>query len=284
MNVNDIERDLDAIRESGLQWIDIIDDTLNVPVKRFEDLVNLMIRKKYGFKWACYFRCRDTTDEIARLMAEAGCDCVFLGVESASPSILKAMNKKITREQIYRTIRAFKKAGVTIFASLIAGFPGETPETFQETSDMLQEAAPDFYKTNLWACHSVAPVWKKRREVGIKGSNFNWSHATMRSAQACDLMERQLISVDNSIYVPDGELWDMFYLVRQGWSIGEVKEYLKVFNTILRRKITEPDNEADPMLIENARRLVLKKHEADAGLKVIHTPLLGEKPQMDHQS
>ena len=46
-----------------------------------------MIRKKYGFRWNSFYRCDQGDEETIKLMAEAGCEGVFLGVESGSDEI-----------------------------------------------------------------------------------------------------------------------------------------------------------------------------------------------------
>ena len=52
-----VEKELDALKEIGtVTTVTFIDDTLNVPKQRFRDILRLMIRKKYGFRWNSFYR------------------------------------------------------------------------------------------------------------------------------------------------------------------------------------------------------------------------------------
>jgi len=76
------------IRDAGtISHVFFIDATLNVPRPHFKEMMRMMIRNKYPFKWHCFFRCDRTDEETIDLMAEAGCIGVFLGLESASEPV-----------------------------------------------------------------------------------------------------------------------------------------------------------------------------------------------------
>src|SRR5262245_23613294 len=100
-----VEKELDALKEIGtVTTLTFIDDTLNVPKQRFRDILRLMIRKKYGFRWNSFYRCDQGDNDTIELMAEAGCEGVFLGVESGSDAILTQMNKSSRRKHYARAI------------------------------------------------------------------------------------------------------------------------------------------------------------------------------------
>lgn len=69
-----IEREFDSMLALGdVQNVVFIDDTFNVPFPRFKEICRMMIRKKYPFNWFSYFRCINSDEEAAELMAESGC-------------------------------------------------------------------------------------------------------------------------------------------------------------------------------------------------------------------
>ncbi|KAA6462096.1 tRNA (N6-isopentenyl adenosine(37)-C2)-methylthiotransferase MiaB [Acidobacteria bacterium AB60] len=73
------------------------------------------------------------------------CDHVHLPVQSGSSRVLKAMNREYTRDWYLERISWIKAAKRTISLStdIIVGFPGETPEEFIETMDLLAEVQYD---------------------------------------------------------------------------------------------------------------------------------------------
>jgi len=179
MSVDEVKRELDAIREiGGITTLTFIDDTFNVPKGRFKELLRLMIKEDYGFKWNCFYRCDFGDEEAIELMGKAGCEGVFLGVESGSDRLLQGMNKSARRHDYMKAVPLLKDAGISTYASLIIGFPGETLDTVQETIDFLEEAKPDFFRAQLWYADPITPVWNDRHKYGINGSAFSWSDAS----------------------------------------------------------------------------------------------------------
>lgn len=239
-----VEKELDAIKNiGGVTTLSFIDDTFNVPKGRFKEILRMMIRNKYGFKWNSFYRSDHGDEETIELMREAGCEGVFLGAESGSDSQLERMNKTARRKHYLAAIPLLKAAGIITHTNLIIGFPGETDETVQETMDFVEEAKPDFFRAQLWYCDPTTPIWNDREKYGVKGSAFNWSHQTMDAATACDLIDNMFLSVKNSIWLPQNgfELWSVFYLQRKGMERENIKAFLRSFNAAVKDKLLYPD-------------------------------------------
>jgi anaerobic magnesium-protoporphyrin IX monomethyl ester cyclase len=243
LDVENVERHLDAIRALGtVSTLTIIDDTFNVPKARFKDILRLMIRKQYGFRWNSYLRSDHVDEECVELMQQSGCEGVFLGIESGSNQMLKRMDKTSRREDYLRVIPQLREAGILTHGNLIVGFPGETAATVEESRQLIEAARPDFYRAQLWYCDPTTPVWHQRDTLGIQGSAFNWKHATMDWRTACDLVDRLFLDVESSIWLPQYgfELWSVFYLQRQGLSLAQIKKFLRCFNAAVRDKLQDP--------------------------------------------
>ena len=247
------ERELDAIRDIGtVTTLTFIDDTFNVPKARFKDMLRMMISNNYGFKWNCFYRCDHGDAEAIELMGKAGCEGVFLGVESGSDEMLQRMNKSARRQDYLDAVPLLRDAGISTYASLIIGFPGETYETVAETIDLIESSKPDFYRAQLWYADPITPIWDQREKYGIKGSAFAWSHDTMDSATACDLVDKMFLCVEDSIWLPQFgfEQWSTFYLQRKGMSLEQVKKFLICFNTAVKERLISPGRKtiSEPLL------------------------------------
>lgn len=253
-----VEHELDHIREvGGISTISFIDDTFNVPKGRFKEILRMMIKNRYGFKWNSTYRCDHGDEEAIELMAEAGCEGVFLGIESGSDAMLKTMNKTAKREDYLKAIPLLSRVGISTYASLVVGFPTETYETLQETVDLIEEAKPDFFRAQLWYCDPVTPIWRQREQYGIKGSAFSWSHNTMDARTACDLIDRMFIGIENSVWLPQNgfEQWSTFYLQRKGMSLERIKTFLRCFDAAIKEKLLDPGRkEISPALLESLRQ------------------------------
>ncbi len=73
------------------------------------------------------------------------CDHVHLPVQSGSSRVLKMMAREYTRDWYLERISWIKssKRPIALSTDIIIGFPGETPDDFVETMDLLQEVEYD---------------------------------------------------------------------------------------------------------------------------------------------
>jgi p-methyltransferase len=235
-----IEKELDSMLELGnVENVVFIDDTFNVPFPRFKDICRLMIRRKYPFNWFSYFRCSNSDEEAIELMAESGCKGVFLGIESGSPAILKNMNKAATIEKYAQGIEWLRRYGILSFGSFIIGFPGETDETVQETTDFLRETKPDYYRAQLWYCEHGTPIAQQRERYGIDGDGFVWRHNTMDSLEAMDHIDRIFLTIKDSTWLPQWsfDFWTIPYLLGRGISLEKFKQLMSWSHKLLALEI-----------------------------------------------
>lgn len=251
-----VEQELSTLADLGVATLTFLDDTFNVPKGRFKELLQMMIRNKYGFKWNSFFRSDHGDEQTIELMSRAGCEGVFLGIESGSDEMLERMNKTSRRRNYMQAIPWLRQYGISTHANFIIGFPGDTFETVKESISLIEEARPDFYRAQLWYCDPVTPIWHQRDKYGVRGSAFNWSHDTMDYETACDLVDRMFLCIQNSVWLPQNgfEQWSTFYLQRKGMSLDRLKLFLRFFNTAIREKLTHgSDKPISPEVIEGMR-------------------------------
>ncbi|MFK0167062.1 radical SAM protein [Rhizobium sp. NPDC090279] len=259
LSLDRIEQELDTIKAAGaITHIFFVDATFNVPKKKFKDLMRLMIRKQYGFKWHCFFRCDQADEEAIGLMKEAGCIGVFLGLESASESVLRNMAKTAHKEDFRRTMPIFKRLGIRQMVSVQVGYPGETYETFIETLDFLEEIRPDFTRIQIWFCDVTTPVWYKRNTFGLHGKGYGWRHFTMDAETAVGLVEDSFMRLENVTWIPDpGFNWVFCYMLeKSGMPIERQKHFLECFAAAAKERLVLPGRKAvNKELVDELRQL-----------------------------
>ena len=75
--------------------------------------------------------------------AAAGCNRVFIGIETINPDSLKGASKGQNRITEYRRmLQAWKRAKVLTYAGYILGFPSDTPETMARDIAIIQHELP----------------------------------------------------------------------------------------------------------------------------------------------
>ena len=123
-----------------LFWSDIF----NLDKKWTMDLCQAIIDSGLKITWSANTRA-DTADlEMAKMMYKSGCRLVSIGVESGSQEMLEKMGKKITLNDVCRTVKVFKQAKIRIYNYFVIGLPWETEETVEETIRFAIELNSDF--------------------------------------------------------------------------------------------------------------------------------------------
>ena len=68
---------------------------------------------------------------------------MWYGIESGNETMLQNMNKEYTLDNVRKTIKIAKEAGIKTICSFIVGFPGETAETLKDSLRFINEIKPD---------------------------------------------------------------------------------------------------------------------------------------------
>ncbi len=143
-------KEFDALLAQGVHEVILIAQDLGDYGKErkekfgLENLVREMLKRKGDF-WLrfLYLYPDEITDELLILMASDPRVCAYLDmpIQHINATMLKAMRRKTSREQIVSTIESLRKKlpGAVIRTSLMVGFPGETDEQFEEMVQFIQE-------------------------------------------------------------------------------------------------------------------------------------------------
>jgi anaerobic magnesium-protoporphyrin IX monomethyl ester cyclase len=130
-NLDSIFAEIKSIQRLGYDSLWIADDNFTLSLSFLRSFCDRMAGRSVS--WTCLSRSTGINEEIARLMKEAGCTRVYLGLESGSQATLKLMNKKATLEDGLNAVYHFRKAGVEVAAFFIVGYPGESQAAIEET-------------------------------------------------------------------------------------------------------------------------------------------------------
>lgn len=139
-----------------------------------------------GLTWTCFARADSLMDgELLSAMRRSGCRWVFIGVESGSDRMLKAMHKGCGVREMKEAIAMIRDAGIGIHANFVVGYPGEDSASLAETRDFVATSGLDsVYFTPFQLRGEDTPVYLNRRDYSLRGGPYSWRHATMTSEEA----------------------------------------------------------------------------------------------------
>lgn len=125
------------VNDYSINALNIYDDLFCLRHRRLEEFCERI--RPLGLRWACSLRAEQVTPQNLRIMKASGCVAIGFGVESMSPTILKSMKKKTTREVLDQKLNIGYEEKITAGANLIFGDPAETLDTAQESLDWWAE-------------------------------------------------------------------------------------------------------------------------------------------------
>jgi radical SAM superfamily enzyme YgiQ (UPF0313 family) len=242
-----------------IQSIRFVDDDFTVPIKRFQEICQMMIEEKVPWKWSCWANVTSLTEESVQLLKEAGCDNVLMGIESGSDRILKLMNKNQTVKDIHKAIQLLNKYDILSFGYIICGYPGETYETVNETIDLLNNSGLDSYEVIRFAPYPVLTVYEERAENGLEGYGSHWKHHTMNSEEALENIKRIVYEAKKSAFIPGG-MEPLRYLLNNNFSRREIIEMIQCINSLWRLEVDHNhQDDLKQLYIRQIKKIIQKQ-------------------------
>jgi anaerobic magnesium-protoporphyrin IX monomethyl ester cyclase len=150
--------ELEMLREQGYRGLVIVDDLPFMTERQVRSFCRQI--RPLEIKFRCNFRADLLTPKMAKMLAEAGCCRLQLGIESASQTILDGINKGTSPEANGRTIEVCHEYGLQVKAMFIWGLPGAGPETAQQMVDWVARYRPDSIQVSMFAPLPGSPAWQ----------------------------------------------------------------------------------------------------------------------------
>ncbi len=130
--VDNVIGELELLRRTyGRERVSLADDTFSLKRGRTEALLDRM--ETLDLEWSCLSRVDKLDEALLVRMAGAGCDALFLGIESGSDAVLARIGKKFGIEEATEKAAMAAKHMKKVVASYIWGFPFETMDDFKST-------------------------------------------------------------------------------------------------------------------------------------------------------
>lgn len=135
----------------GIKTIAFRDQFFTYAYDNIKKLCEMIISKNIMFKWRCETRLDSLTPEIIDLMAAAGLECVYFGIESASKKILDQYNRKtfsINKER--KIIDYIHEKNIDTIAFYIIGFPDDNWISIKKTLDLARQIDSKYIRFGIF--------------------------------------------------------------------------------------------------------------------------------------
>jgi radical SAM superfamily enzyme YgiQ (UPF0313 family) len=163
----DVIDELVSIRQRGIRNVEIVDDHFTAHRERAMKIFDLIIAEKLGISFRIKSRVNVVDEELLARARQAGAYQISYGMESGVQRILDAMNKKTKVEHIVEATRLTQKAGLAVHSSWVFGYPGETPESIEETIDLIVKLKPTTANVAMMRPYPETAAYHEAKEQGM---------------------------------------------------------------------------------------------------------------------
>ena len=203
-NPQDIYNEVLDLAKNGYKEITLLGQNVNsylVSERKQNENLNLTVKKENGEEvevnsFAKLLRLINTIDGIERIRfisphpkdftddvidsirdCDKVCNLIHLPLQSGSTNVLKAMNRKYTKEQYLNLVEKIKAKipNIQFSTDIIVGFPGETEEDFEDTLDVIKKVGYEQIFMFIYSRRvgTVADKMENQIDEKVKHERFN---------------------------------------------------------------------------------------------------------------
>lgn len=172
----DIIREIETLASDGVSEVMLLGQNVNSYGKTLKEPISfgellLRVEQIDGIARIRFMTShpKDLSDELIQVMKESKkvCRHLHLPLQSGSSRILKAMNRKYTKEQYLELAGKIRREipDISLTTDIIVGFPGETEEDFLETLDVVSKVRYDNAYTFIYSRRTGTPAAAMENQV-----------------------------------------------------------------------------------------------------------------------
>ncbi|HSH03519.1 MAG TPA: radical SAM protein [Anaerolineae bacterium] len=178
------------------------DDVFTINKRWFKAYAAELAARHIKIPFECISRADRLDEETIDLLAQMGCDRLWLGAESGSQRILDAMDRKTDAVDVQQKTKMLQARGIEVGMFIMLGYQNETVADIEATADHLKKSGPDIFLTTV--------------AYPIKGTKF---YADVEESVASELSWLERTDRDLTI---NGRYSPAFYNHATRWLVNTV--------------------------------------------------------------
>ncbi|MFX1279429.1 MAG: radical SAM protein [Promethearchaeota archaeon] len=168
-SLEDIKKDIDQAAKYNYHGFPVFlagGNPTSAPTDYLVDILKYVkVKLKNIPQISCYSKALDIlrkSDEELQILAEAGLDIVYMGLESGSNTILRLMKKGTNAESFIKAGKRLLSAGIKLSLYIILGLGGHkySEEHVRETARVLTEINPTIFRFRTLNISPSMPLWE----------------------------------------------------------------------------------------------------------------------------
>jgi len=179
----------------GVRNIKLADEMFVLNAQHVIGICDLLIERGHDLNIWAYARVDTVTDVMLDKLRRAGIQWLALGIEAASEEVLADVEKRYDVDEIYRTARRVKAAGINIIGNYIFGLPEDSMETMEATLRLALELKCEFVNFYAAMAYPGSPLHARAVQEGWRLPD-HWSGYSQHAPETLPLPTRHLSAGD----------------------------------------------------------------------------------------
>jgi radical SAM superfamily enzyme YgiQ (UPF0313 family) len=190
--VEEIDRLVNAY---GVRNIKFADEMFVLNGRHVTGICERLIERGYDLNIWAYARVDTVSDMMLDMLRRAGFRWLALGIEAADEGVLADVDRRYRVDDIYRTVRRVKAAGINIIGNYVFGLPEDTIETMDETLGLALELECEFANFYAAMAYPGSPLHARAVHEGWRLPEA-WSGYSQHATDTLPLPTRHVSAGD----------------------------------------------------------------------------------------
>lgn len=157
----------DIVANHRIDKILFRDATFTLDKERVRNICRLLAEKKINISWWCETRVDCLDYELMRLMKEAGCRGMNIGVETGDPELMRKQAKVgLTIEKLNLIIKSARELKLKLHLLLMIGLPEETRASLYKTYRLIRNLKPESIGVCIVTPYPGSALYEQARQKG----------------------------------------------------------------------------------------------------------------------
>ena len=141
----EIADEVEALLTQGVDVLHLCDSEFNLPSDHAKAVCEQFVARSFQrrLRWYTYMAVTPFDEQLAELMARAGCVGINFTGDSANAAMLHTYGQRHGQDDLAQAVRLCKANGIAVMIDLLLGGPGETPAAVGETIHFMKQIDPD---------------------------------------------------------------------------------------------------------------------------------------------
>jgi anaerobic magnesium-protoporphyrin IX monomethyl ester cyclase len=204
-----------------LEFVVFVDDTFVLSPQWLAEFA-VKFPQQVGLPFFCNTRANLVTEEQVRLLKEAGCHSVSMGIETANDRIRNdLLKRRMSNEQVLEASQLIRNGGLRLTTTNMIGLPTSTLEDDFETLELNIRARPSYAHVFIFQPYPRTELGEFTREHGWMVGTFDdigevaWDHSVLDFDEA---HKQGLVTLQRFFAI--GVEWP--------WSVPLIKRLMKL--------------------------------------------------------